>query len=296
MLRLAIALAVLIGMFGEAAAQQAPGPDGAPTGPWREQIHWVPMNADGVPRLLYTRVCRPPGDAPARVVVIAHGTPAQLSDRGTMKPYMCNSEVARWFLDRGFIVVSSLRRGYGATGGTPDDLMPPCARGLRDYARTGLSSAADIAATIDYAAALPFARPTGIVLVGQSAGGLGAIAYDSMPHPRVSAIVNFAGGHGGHQDNQPNQNCQPDRLALAAATLARSATTPMLWIYTANDSFFSPDIASAMYAAYAQAGGKAEFHQLPAFGSDGHHLFGDRGGSAIWGPLVERYLATRPAQ
>jgi hypothetical protein len=25
-------------------------------------------------------------------------------------------------------------------------------------------------------------------------------------------------------------------------------------------------------------------------------LFNDRGGSAIWGPLVERYLATRPAQ
>jgi hypothetical protein len=52
----------------------------------------------------------------------------------------------------------------------------------------------------------------------------------------------------------------------------------------------------AMYAAYTQAGGRAEIHQLAAFGSDGHHLFNDRGGSAIWGPLVERYLATRPAQ
>jgi dienelactone hydrolase len=294
--RLAIALAVLIASAGAAKAQVTAGPVGTESGPWREQVYWVPMNADGVPRLLYTMVCRPPGDAPARVVVLAHGTPAQLSDRGTMKPYACKGEAARWFLDRGFVVVSSLRRGYGATGGSPDDLMPPCTRGPRDYARTGLSSAADIAATVDYAATLPFARPTGIVLVGQSAGGLGVIAYDSIPHPRVSAIINFAGGHGGHQDNQPNQNCQPDRLPVATAALARGAATPMLWIYAANDSFFSPQIASAMYAAYAQAGGRAEFYQLPAFGSDGHHLFADRGGSAIWGPLVERYLATRPAQ
>lgn len=296
MRRVAAALTLVLCLIGPAAAQQAPGPAGEETGPWRERIHWVPLSADGVQRLLYTRVCRPPGEVPARVVVLAHGTPAEVSQRGTMKPYACNSEAARWFLDRGFFVVSSLRRGYGATGGAADDFMPNCARAVRDYARTGLSSAADIAATVDYAAALPFARPTGIVLVGQSAGGLGAIAHDLLPHPRVSAIVNFAGGHGGHFDNQPNQNCQPERLPVAAGTLARTATTPMLWIYAANDSFFAPPIAKAMYDADAQAGGRAEFYQLPAFGTDGHLLFVGHGGSAIWGPLVERYLATLPAQ
>jgi hypothetical protein len=51
-----------------------------------------------------------------------------------------------------------------------------------------------------------------------------------------------------------------------------------------------------MYAAYAGAGGKAEFYQLGAFGNGGHQLFFSRGGSAIWGPLIECYLATRPAQ
>ncbi len=294
-MRLLIAILIAVVITSAAAAQQAPGPVGTPTGPWREQIYWIPVAVNGQQRLLYTRVCRPQGDAPARVVVIAHGTPPDVAVRPRMTPTACDSETARRFLDRGFVVVASMLRGYGATGGPMDDWSGPCG-GERDYARIGRIAAADIAATIDYAATLPFAKPTGIVLVGQSAGGWGAIAYNSLPHARVSAIVNMAGGTGGHHDNRPNDNCMPARLEADAGVLGRTATTPMLWIYTENDSFFAPPIAAAMYAAYVGAGGKAEFHQLGPFGNDGHQLFFGRGGSAIWGPLIERYLATRPAQ
>ncbi len=70
----------------------------------------------------------------------------------------------------------------------------------------------------------------------------------------------------------------------------------MLWVYTENDSYFAPTIAAALYTAYTQNGGKAEFQRLGAFGQDGHQLFFGQGGSAVWGPLMERYLASRPAQ
>jgi dienelactone hydrolase len=291
----AMAVAMVMTAAGAAMAQQAQGPVGTPTGPWREQIYWIPASVSGQQYLLYTRVCRPSGDAPARVVVIAHGTPADVSVRPRMVPTACESEAARWFLDRGFVVVASMRRGYGATGGPMADWNGACG-GERDYTRSGRAAATDIGATIDYAATLPFAKPTGILLVGQSAGGWGSIAYNSQPHPRVTAIVNMAGGTGGHFNQIPNNNCMPERLESDAGVLGRSATTPMLWIYTENDSFFAPQIAAAMYAAYSSAGGKAEFYQLGAFGNDGHQLFFSRGGSAIWGPLIERYLATRPAQ
>jgi hypothetical protein len=46
-------------------------------------------------------------------------------------------------------------------------------------------------------------------------------------------------------------NCRPELLVEAAGRLART-TTPMLWIYAENDSFFAPAIAVAMYAAYTQ--------------------------------------------
>jgi hypothetical protein len=50
-----------------------------------------------------------------------------------------------------------------------------------------------------------------------------------------------------------------------------------------------------MHAAFTAAGGKAELVQPGPFGTDGHRLFLGRGGSAIWGPLMDRYLASRKA-
>lgn len=292
-MRIGFGIAVIA--FGCAAQlAQAPGPVGSPEGVWRDQIHWIPITeATGSVRLLQARICRPAGDAPARIVVIAHGAPPVADSRSTMTLLSCNSEAARWFLDRGFLVAVSLRRGYGATGGSYVESSGGCSN--PDFVHSGLETARDIAATIDYAATLPFARPGGVVLVGQSAGGWGAIAYDTTPHPKVTAVINMAGGRCGHHDNLPNSNCRPDLLAKAAGRFGRDAGTPMLWIYTENDSYFSPAIATALYDAFTRSGGKAEFDRLGPFGTDGHRLFFGPGGSQIWGPIVERYLASRPS-
>jgi dienelactone hydrolase len=288
-------IAMLMLLAGPAAAQQAAGPAGTPEGAWRAQTYWIPMtDAAGAPHLLYTRICRPPGETPARVVVYAHGSPALAEARVRTGPPSCDSEAFRWFLSRGYAVVASVRRGYGATGGAYAENAGPC--DAADFVNPSLQAARDIAATVDYAATLPFLRPQGMVLVGLSTGGFSTIAYNSIAHPRVTALINFSGGRGGHHENRPNSNCSPERLAVAAGQFGARASTPMLWIYTANDTFFSPAIAGGMYAAFTQAGGKAEYNAVPGFGSDGHDLFVLPGGSAVWGPLVERYLATRPAQ
>jgi pimeloyl-ACP methyl ester carboxylesterase len=293
-MRFLLSLMLMVAAAAAAQAQQMPGPVGSPEGVWRAQIHWVPLDIAGTRYLLYTQICRPAGEASARVVVIAHGVPPSALIYPRMKPLACDSEAARWFLERGFIVVASMRRGFGETGGYPAENFRRCDDA--DYFTSGLQSVRDISATVDYAASLPFARPQGVVVVGQSAGGWGALAYDAMPHPRVTAFVSMAGGRGGHFQEMPDSNCRPQLLVDAAGRLARTATTPMLWVYSENDSFFAPALAAAMYAAYTQNGGKGEFEQLGPFGQDGHRLFVAPGGSQIWGPLVERYLAGRPAQ
>src|SRR5439155_26736746 len=62
-------------LVGGARAQPAAGPVASPAGPWREQIHWIPMiDAAGTHHLLQARICWPLGGAPSRVVVTAHGT------------------------------------------------------------------------------------------------------------------------------------------------------------------------------------------------------------------------------
>ena len=279
-----VLLALTACSASDATAAAMPDPDA------RDQLILVPVTgADGNVAEMRTRLCRPAGDTPAGLVVINHGSPPDAAVRPRMRPGSCGQEAAQWFLGRGYAVAMPLRRGYGATGGDYAESIGPCLS--VDFVHAGLETARDIDAAVDALTRLPFLRPDGVVIVGQSAGGWGAIAYDSLLHPKVAAFVVMAGGRGGHMNMRPNENCRPELLAQAAGKFGASAATPMLWVYAANDSYFDPAIAEAMYTSFTAAGGKAEFIQPGPFGSDGHTLFFGRGGSAVWGPLVDAYLA-----
>jgi len=246
----------------------------------------------GSQHLLQARICRPPGDTPSRFVVIAHGTFP--NNRGTV-PGRCEAEATRWFLDRGFLVVLALRRGYGEYGGVWVEGLYH--RPGDDYARSGLETARDIAATVDYAAALPFARSQAGVVIGESGGGWGTIAYNSIPHPRVTALISMAGGRGQEVKKDGLSGVwRPDLLVDAAGRFGQSATTPMLWVYSENDKFFASAIAASLYDAFTRNGGTAEFKQVGPYSNDGHRLFFGTAGSQIWGPLVASYLARQPAE
>ncbi len=260
----------------------------------RQMDFTVPMaDAAGQVQHLQARICRPAGDTPARLVLINHGSPPRASDRPTMRLRRCGEEATRWFTDRGYVVGFVLRRGYGETGGYWAEDQGGCSN--PDFVRGGIETARDMQAAVASMTQLPFVRRDGAIIVGQSAGGWGAIAYDSVPHPGVVAFVVMAGGRGGHKDQAANNNCRPDLLEEAAGRYGATARTPMLWIYAGNDSFFAPEIARAMYQRFTAAGGQAQLVQPSAFGRDGHGLFFGRGGSAIWGPFVEQYLQGRGA-
>jgi dienelactone hydrolase len=261
-------------------------------GPMRERLLLVPV-AIGHDRVvqLHARLCLPASADPATLVLINHGSPPVASDRPNMKLGRCDQEAAQWFLSRGYVVAFVLRRGYGETGGEWAEGQFGC--GNPDFVHAGLETAIDMDAAVDFLTRLPEVKPSDAIIVGQSAGGWGAIAYASAPHPKVAAFVVMAGGRGGHRDNRPHNNCRPDLLADAAGHFGKTARTPMLWIYTENDSYFAPPIARAMYRAYKSGGGVADFEQLGPYGTDGHRLFFGPGGSAVWGPLVDHYLAER---
>ncbi len=163
----------------------------------RDQVVSIPVtNAEGQVVPIQARICRPESDAPAGLVVINHGAPADAAERPRMQLRRCGEEATRWFLARGYVVAFPLRRGYGATGGAAAEASPSCRES--DFVRSGLETARDIQATVQALVALPFIRPDRVV----------------QPGP---------------------------------------------------------------------------------FGSDGHALFFGRGGSAIWGPPVKRYLAQQDA-
>ena len=247
-------------------------------------------------------ICLPEGVHKPRLVVINHGSPPSAAERPGMLLAGCHSEAVQWFLRRHDAVALLLRLGYGATGGPWTEGYDGCENA--DYYRAGMETARQIKTMVDYLTAAPEINPEGVIVVGQSAGGWGTLAYDSMPHPHVAAFINMAGGRGGHYHDRPDSNCHPERLVEAASRFGKTATTPVLWIVAKNDSYFNPDLASAMSQAFNQAagnqasgnpaGGKADFNAVDAFGDDGHHLFFGREGSRLWGPLVDRFVKALP--
>lgn len=291
LLRSALAAALLACAVAPCAAAAADG--GRLRADLGEPLQIPIADPSGQPWTLQGRLCRPAGVTRPRVVVIAHGSPAKASERPGMTLETCSGESAQWFLHRHYAVALVLRLGYGATGGPWTEGYAGCDHA--DYAAAGLETARQLKAIVDFVTALPGYGPGGAIVVGQSAGGWGTLAYDSLPHPNVAAFVNMAGGRGGHYHDRPNSNCQPQKLVEAAGRFGTTASTPMLWIYTANDSFFDPALAAAMHRAFVQAGGRADLVAAPAYGDDGHHLFFGRRGSAVWGPPLDAYLKTLDA-
>ncbi|RVT97962.1 hypothetical protein EOD42_06695 [Rhodovarius crocodyli] len=245
----------------------------------------VPVTqADGSTATIQARLCLPQGGARRPLVLINHGSPANAARRPAMTATSCGAEAVRFFLARGHAVGIPLRRGYGASGGNWAETYGRCDNA--DYVRAGLEGARDIRAAMTALTARPDV-PAGLVLVvGQSAGGWASMALASQNPPGIAGYVNMAGGRGGHLNNIANLNCAADRLVQAAGRFGATSRAPMLWVYTANDSFFAPELARRMHQAFTAAGGQARFVAAAPFGTDGHNLFFGSGGSAIWGPLV----------
>src|SRR5262249_15472466 len=111
--RALLALAFAFALAVSALAQTA-GPQGGEGRDMREQDWRVPTATGS--NLMDTTVFRPPGTARAPLVVINHGSPADGSQRTTMKRIHYTG-LSSYFVSRGYVVALPLRRGYGATGG-----------------------------------------------------------------------------------------------------------------------------------------------------------------------------------
>jgi dienelactone hydrolase len=235
--------------------------------------------------VMQVRVFRPTGKGPFPLAIVNHGSPVDASERRAMEvptfPIASN-----WLLARGYAVALPLRRGYGETGGPWVEGYGSCRN--PDYYRAGLATADDIQSVMDFLRDRSDLERGHILLLGWSAGGWGSIAAASR-HPRgVFAVVNLAGGRGG---NPAAGNCTAERLVAAAGRYGETARIPSVWLYSANDRFFGPDLSRAMFDAYVGAGGRAEYVSLPAFGTDGHRIFRAADARALWQPPVEKFLA-----
>jgi pimeloyl-ACP methyl ester carboxylesterase len=88
-----------------------------------------------------------------------------------------------------------------------------------------------------------------------------------------------------------NRNCAPDDLVAVAGELGRAVSIPTLWIYAQNDSYFGPELSRRMADTFRAAGGRADFHLLPAVGEDGHFIIHYPEAVRFWAPILDKFLA-----
>ena len=265
------------------------GPQGAEGEPNRKQSWLVPTPlADHPARaVLY----RPPGDGPFHLAVIAHATTQNVLRRAQM-PQPEYRALAAFFVARGYAVLVPERLGHGATGGAYLEDQGGCDEA--DYARSGHATAAQIRLALEFMQKQPFIRQEGAILIGHSAGGWGALALANEGPKVISAIIAFAPGRGGHANDFENQICAPHTLIAAAETFGKAASVPVTWLVAANDTYFSSEFSRKLVEAFRAGGGKADFHALPASGSEGHWLPETESGVKLAASDLDRALKTRP--
>ncbi|TDY49949.1 dienelactone hydrolase [Paraburkholderia rhizosphaerae] len=246
-----------------------------PTVHLNEQVIGIPGGPDGS-ITLQTTIYKPDGPGPFPLVVFNHG-----KIHGDPRSQARSDPVsfAREFVRRGYVVVAPNRQGFAQSGGTY--VQDGC-----NVERNGLSQAADVASTVDFMAKQSYVDAQHIVIAGTSHGGLATIAYGADAASGVRGLINFSGGlrQDACTDWQGN-------LTRAFGTYGEQARVPSLWLYGDNDSIWSPELVSQMYAAYDAHAANSKMVDFGMYKNDAHRLVGDRDGVHIWWPSVERFLA-----
>jgi dienelactone hydrolase len=289
-----------MGLIASALAQPASAGDiplygsFGPEGPrMREQLWLLPS---GTPDMaLRATLFRPAQSTASATATHPHRWPLVVINHGTSEAWRLSASMpvyywlSRWFVERGYAVLLPQRRGHGATGGELAESIGTCAD--PDHQRSGQVAADDIEASVDFLSQQPFIEPRSAIVVGISTGGWASLALASRNAENVAAVINFAGGRGGHAGGVDNAVCGEQRLIAAAKAYGHTARVPTVWLYSKNDSYFGPSLATALAGAWEAGGGTADLHILPAYGADGHDLVNDQAGWNLWGPIVDRFLA-----
>jgi len=239
-------------------------------------------------RPIAATILRPDAQGPFGAVILNHGVSASARERARESSDLLINAAAV-FARRGYVVVMPLRRGFGATGGEMAEDPGSCAN--PDYKSAEANAADDVMVAYDYARTLPYVDGNRMILAGQSAGGMVALyTAGTRTPPGLTAVLAFAAGRGGDPDINPGVPCAIEPVARIFDMIGKSIKVPVLMNYSENDLFFSPKVSREWFDRLNASWSDAEYALQPAFGKDGHYLFGDTLGVRYWLPTVEGFL------
>ncbi len=221
----------------------------------------------------------------APYLVLNHGRPANADGFAKMKRQRY-SENSQYFVSLGFVVFVPTRVGYGDSGGPDVEYSGRCEG--KDFA-PGYAAAVDqTVAVLKMAENFSYVDVSRGIVVGQSFGGMTAIAIAARGISGLVGAVNFAGGGGGNPQDRPENPCGGNRLGSLYKNYGATSKVPTLWLYSENDRYWGPDLPKKWFNGFVEAGGKARFVELPPYMDNGHGIFS--GAPSSWKSAFEDYV------
>lgn len=217
-------------------------------------------------------------------IIILHGRPESPVRFAVMNQqrYPINAE---YFVAHGFAVLIPTRVGYGLTGGPDVEYTGEC--DSKDYLKGAAAVVSETRQVLSYARKLRYVDTSRGLVVGESAGGMRAIAIASSDLGSVKGAINISGGDGGSL-NHLEQPCSPDKLKEAFAHYGKTNHVPTLWMYSLNDRYWGTEYPKQWFDAFINEGGNGTFVTLPADKNNGHYIF-TRNPTA-WHPAFEAFI------
>lgn len=224
------------------------------------------------------------------IALVTHGKPRLPAEMALIRPDLLARQ-ARDLAYRGYLAVGVVRRGYGRSGGTPgvatNAAYAKCT--VADLQKYFEVEADDLAGALRVIAQRPDADPSRSIVIGGSVGGGAALGLVARKPAGLVAAVNIAGGVR-LTNAQGDVICPSETLVSAVGALGAGSKIPTLWIYSENDSVFSPDVARRSHQAYQAAGGVADLQIVPAIPPDGHHTLELPNGRVHWLAALDKFL------
>jgi dienelactone hydrolase len=243
-----------------------------------EQVLMLPVKTGPLGFELETTLYKPDSPGPFPLVVINHGKKTGETSLQERQSYPL---MAQEFLKRGYLVVVPMRRGYSKSSGKYD--LVDC--NITQWAR---DQADDVIKVIELLRARPDVDGSRILVIGQSIGGLVALAQAERNVTGVRAILSFAAGIYWPD----NSSCDLETARNEIFTyLGADAKVDSLWFHGEEDAYTPAEIAAKLYQRYQATGGRAELVRFAAPQNVAHGLFGTRQNfENIWWPKAEPFL------
>ena len=234
----------------------------------------TPFTEAGRPVELAIVLYAPPSSDRLPTVVFNHGSTGDGSDPSLFGDVFTSETVARFFAEKGWQVAFVQRRGRGGSDGLYDEGFTADRSGYScetPVALAGVERAlADLDAAVDYLRSRADVDTTRMLVAGTSRGGILSIVHIARRPDVYRGAINFVGGWLG-------EGCG-DYASVNRSLFEQGAAFPgpSLWLYAANDSFYSLTHSGANFDAFTAAGGLATMKTYTrAAGKNGHFLLND---------------------